>query len=232
MRYISQPMNIFRLKPRLYMILLVSVLTVIVGVYPPAHAENNDTPINIQVIVSLMELNEDGPDMEENNYNLTFFGAAAQKPFKKDIFEYGFETGADLSMENDTNVLSYSAGSSGGTLSVAIDNQWFFFDYFGGGYVAANIADRLRFYAGAGPMLIYGSWEFEPDKNDDGYEDNTESHLSAGIYGRAGIELAIIKRLSLGAGVREIASGLKFNDSSEDIKFEGPQVFFNVSLKI
>jgi hypothetical protein len=225
-------MNIFRIDSRLFLIHIISALAVIFGSHSPVHAQNNDTSINCQVICSLMELDEDGQDLEKKNYDLIFFGAAAQKPFKKDVFEYGFETGADLSMKNDTNVLSYSAGSSGGNVRVEIDNKWFVFDYYGGGYIAANVANRLRLYAGAGPMLIYGSWEFEPDDNDDQYEDNTESHLSAGIYGRAGLELTIIERMSIGAGVRGIASGLEFNDSPEKIKFEGPQIFFNVSFKI
>jgi opacity protein-like surface antigen len=232
MKNIPESMNIYRPRSRLFFICLIALIATIIGTSAPVFAENTDTPINCQVIVSLMELDEDASGMEEKNYDLTFFGAAAQKPFKKDIFEYGFETGANLSMENDTNVLNYSAGSSGGAVRVEIDNQWFLLDYFAGGYIAANFASRFRLYAGAGPLLIYGSWEFEPDENDDEYEDNTESHLSAGIYGRAGLEVAIIEKLSIGAGVRVVTTGLEFNDPPEEIKFEGPQVFFNVSLKI
>jgi hypothetical protein len=210
----------------------VFLIAMAAGVYSPASAENRDIPINCQVSVSLMEIDEDAPNMDENSYDLTFFGAAAQKPLYKNLLEYGLETGANFSMENDTNVVSYSVGSSGGTVKVEIDNTWFLLDYFGGGYVAANISKRLRLYAGAGPMLIYGSWEFEPDENDEGFDDDTESHLSAGIYARAALEVAVIEKMSFGAGVRAVASGLEFNDSHKDIKFEGPQYFFNVAFRI
>jgi hypothetical protein len=216
-------------KMWLYFFILTAAIA---GAHSPSLAQTSDLPVNCQVIVSLMELDEDAPGMEEKNYDLIFFGAAAQKPFYKDTLEYGFETGANLSMENDTNVLSYSAGSSGGTAKVAIDNTWFLFDYFGGGYVAANVASRLRLYAGAGPLLIYGSWEHDPDENDDEFDDDNESHLSAGVYGRAGIEVAIIDRLSIGGGVRAIATNLEFDDSLGEIKVEGPQYFFNISFKI
>jgi hypothetical protein len=215
-----------------FFILLIVLIAMIAGMNSPVLAENQDIPINCQVIVSLMELDEDAPDMEEKNYDLTFFGAAAQKPYYRNTFEYGFETGANLSMKNDTNVLSYSAGSSGGTIRAEIDNQWFLFDYFGGGYVAANIAKRLRLYAGAGPLLIYGSWEYDPDENDDDLDDENESHLSAGIYGRCGFEIALIEKMSIGAGIRAISTNLKFDDAFGDIKVEGNQVFFNVSFKI
>ena len=217
---------------RMFLFQSLVIMAILTGTLCPAFSENQELPVNCQVIVSLMEVDEDVPDMDDKTYDITFYGAAAQKPFKKDLFEYGFETGANLSMENDTNVLSASGGSSGGTIKVAIDNKMFLFDYFAGGYVAVNFAKRLRLYAGAGPLLIYGSWEHEPDNIYDEFDDETESKLSAGVYGRAGLEVAIIEKLSFGAGIRAITTGLEFDDSLGDIKVEGPQVFFNVSFKI
>ena len=208
------------------------VMAIIVGTNGPAFPETSAFPMNCQVIVSLMELDEDAPGLEEDSYDIAFYGAAAQKPFKKDLFEYGFEAGANLCIENDNNVLNASGGSSGGNITVGIDNKLFLFDYFMGGYAAVNPAKRLRLYAGAGPLLIYGSWEHEPDENEDEFDDNTESHLSAGIYGRAGVEVAICSEISLGAGVRALATGLEFNDAAGEIKVEGPQVFFNLSFGI
>jgi len=219
----------------LRLIITCLVILMMVIIHPPSSlfAESVPTPLNCQVIVSLMELDIDDTDFENKEYDLTFFGAAAQKPLKKkDAFECGFEVGANLSMHNDTDVLSYSGGSSGGTVNIAIDNKWFFLDYFTGGYVSVNMMKRLRLYAGAGPLLIYGSWEHEPEENQYEFDDNTESKLSAGVYGRAGLEVAIIEKLSIGAGIRAIATGLKFDDSVGDIQVEGPQYFFNISFKI
>ena len=195
-------------------------------------ADDTQPPLNIQVIVSMMKLDEDNSNFEDTEYDITFLGAAAQQAFSKNIFEYGFETGANVSMENDTNVLKYSIGSSGGTVKVAIDNKWFLMDYFAGGYAAVNVSKRLRIYTGAGPLLIYGSWKHEPDDDQNDFEDDRDSKLSAGGYARAGIEYAIVDLLSIGAGVRTIATGLEFNDSVGDVQIEGPQFFFNVSFKI
>jgi len=217
-----------------FFIQLLALIAIIAGTGYPAFCEDEELPMNCQVMVSLMELDEDSPDLDKETYDVTFYGAAAQKPFQKDVFEYGIETGANVCMENDTNVLSSSAGSSGGTIRVEIDNQLFLFDYFGGGYVAVNFAKRLRLYAGAGPLLIYGRWEHEPDENDGEIYDETESRLSAGLYGRAGIEVAIIEQMSIGGGIRAITTGLDFSsdNSAGEIKVEGPQVFFNLSFKI
>jgi opacity protein-like surface antigen len=198
----------------------------------PAYPRDNDKPLYCQAIVSLMELDQESPDMADDSHNLTFFGAAAQKPFHGDSFEFGFETGANFSMKNDTDVLYASVESSGTKARVAIDNEWFLFDYFGGGYVAANIARRLRLYAGAGPLLIYGSWSHEPEEDDSEFEDETESHLSGGLYARAGLEVFIFERVSLGGGVRAIATGLDFDDEAGEADVEGPQLFFNFTFKI
>jgi hypothetical protein len=222
--------DVMNLKTNLFQSIMV--LAIIAGTNGPAFSETSELPMNCQVIVSLMELDEDAPGLEEDSYDITFYGAAAQKPFNKELLEYGLEAGVNLCMENDNNVLHASAGSSGGSVRVAIDNELFLLDYFMGGYVAVNPAKRLRLYAGAGPLLIYGSWEHEPDENDDDLNDETESQLSAGVYGRAGIEVGISQKISVGAGIRAMTTGLEFNDSAGDVKVEGSQVFFNLSFRI
>ncbi|MEW6076888.1 MAG: hypothetical protein AB1724_03665 [Thermodesulfobacteriota bacterium] len=200
---------------------------------PPAYPlDGEKKPVYCQAIVSLMELEQDSPNLEEDSYDLTFFGAAAQKPLYGDRLEFGFETGGNFSMKNDTDVLYASVGSPNTNIAIDIDNEWFLFDYFGGGYVAATLAKRLRLYAGAGPLLIYGSWTHEPEENDQDLDDETESHLSAGLYARAGLEVFIFDRVSLGGGVRAIATGLDFDDDAGEIDVEGAQVFFNFTFKI
>lgn len=206
------------------------LITMIIGSSCPAFPETQQLPANCQVIVSMMELDDNSPSPDEKKHDLTFFGAAAQKPFYLEFLEYGFETGINFSMENDTDVLSASGGSSGGTVRVSIDNKMFFLDYFAGGYVAVHFANRVRLYAGAGPLLIFGMWEREHDDGE--YEDETESKLSAGIYGRVGFEFRIVEPVSIGAGIRGISTGLKFDDSQRDIEVEGLQVFFGISFKI
>lgn len=217
---------------RMIVFQIIAAAAVISGAHCPAFAETKDIPVNCQVIVSLMELDEEAPGMDEKTHDITFYGAAAQKPYKKELVEYGFETGANVCIENDSNVQRWSGGSSGGTIKVGIDNKIFLLDYFAGGYVAVNFAQRIRFYAGTGPLLIYGSWEYEPDDAYDEFDDNTESGLSAGIYGRAGLEVTLVRELSFGAGIRGIATGLKFDDDLGEIKVEGPQFFFHLSFKI
>jgi hypothetical protein len=222
--------TIMRLRPTAFPLIVLMAMGMLWA--SPAHSQDKDRPLYCQAIVSLMELEQDAPDLEEDSHDLTFFGVAAQKPFYGDRFEFGLETGGNFSMKNDTDVLYASVGSPGTTVAVDIDNDWFLFDYFGGGYVAANIARRIRLYAGAGPLLIYGSWSHEPEENDQDLDDETESHLSAGLYARAGLEVFIIDRVSLGGGVRAMATGLHFDDEAGEIDVEGAQMFFNFTFKI
>lgn len=184
-----------------------------------------------QIMLATMDLEEEEPGGGQGTYSMTYAGVAVQKPFGSQGLQVGFETGAYVSMDNDTRLISASSGPQGGTIHVEIKNNMLLFDYFAGGFVALELARRLRWYAGAGPLLIYGRRLVEQDADDDGEkEEETEADLSAGVYGRTGLEFFLTRRLGMGAGVRAMTSGLEFKETAGKIKIEGVQYYLNLSF--
>jgi len=106
-------------------------------------------------------------------------------------------------------------------------------DFFGGGYVSVDFAKRLRIYAGAGPLIIYGRREFEPeDSGSISIQTETESDLSVGVYGRMGLEFKLTDIFLVGVSLRGIKTSLEFNEPVGKIEIEGLQYFLNLSIKI
>jgi opacity protein-like surface antigen len=195
-------------------------------------ADENEDDIIIQCILAQMNLEEDDTDVQDDNYELPFLGVAVQKPFNENRLTYGLETGALLSWDNEKRHISASGGSSGGSATVVIDNQMFLFDYFLGGYVSIDIARRLRIYAGAGPLIVYGSRDMEPEEEDDTIQPVTESGVAFGVYARTGLELKIVDNFMIGAGLRSMTSGLEFEDEVGKNKVEGIQYYISISFNI
>jgi opacity protein-like surface antigen len=196
------------------------------------YAKDPDTPLYYcQVMGMNMTLEEEDADVDGDDYNLTIFGAAAQRPLKKNGLEYGYEFGLLFSMKNDSRLIEASSGPSGGVIKVQFENQMLLIDYFGGGYVGYSFSKRLRLYAAAGPLIVYGRRAFDSEEEDT-IKSEIESKLSAGLYGRAGIEFKITDIFMIGTGVRAVKSGLKFDEPAGKIRYEGIQYVFNITFLI
>jgi opacity protein-like surface antigen len=196
-------------------------------------ADENENGTIIQCILAQMNLEEDDTDVQDDTYELPFIGVAVQKPFNKKRLVYGLESGALLSFDNETRHINASGGSSGGSATVVIDNEMFLLDYFLGGYLSIEIARRLRLYAGAGPLIVYGSREIKPENEDDvTIQPVTESGIGFGAYARAGLELKIVDYFMIGAGLRTMTSGLEFEDEVGKNKIEGTQYYISISFKM
>lgn len=77
------------------------------------------------------------------------------------------------------------------------------FDYFAGGFFSFEPATWLRYSLGAGPMIIWSFWETEPEASTtEEVIVQSDSGFGLGIYARAGIDLFIIDKIGLNAGVR------------------------------
>ncbi|MBC2715390.1 MAG: hypothetical protein HF978_08785 [Desulfobacteraceae bacterium] len=200
---------------------------------PTGYAYGSEFPLHCQAMGMSMTLEEDDVNVDGDDYHFYLFGAAAQRPYHKNRLEYGIEGGLMFSMENDTRLVEISSGPDGGTIKVEFENQMLLIDYFGGGYVGFCLTKRLRLYAGAGPLIVYGRRAFDPEKNEDeSIKSEVESKLSAGFYGRTGIEFKITDNFMLGAGIRALTSGLKFKEPAGKIQYEGIQYVFSISYEI
>ncbi len=197
------------------------------------YALGPEVPLHCQVMGMSMTLEEEDVNVDGDDDKYFIFGAAAQRPYHENRLEYGLDVGLLFSMKNDTRHVEVSSGSPGGEIKIQFENQMLLIDYFAGGYIGFSFAKRLRLYAAAGPLIVYGRQEFDPEKNEyESVESEVESKLSAGLYGRTGIEFKIMDNFMIGAGIRAVTSGLKFKEPNGKIQYEGIQYVFNLSYKI
>lgn len=213
--------------------IFVAVLLLAVFIFNSHVLAEEETPLVCQIMVATLELEEEDSQVEDDTYDLTFFGVAAQKPFTNKSVTYGFETGTFFSLKADTRIVQASSGPSGGSLNVTFDNKLLVFDYFVGGYLGVSFAKRCRIYAGAGPLIIYGRRETDPEDDGSGaIQQETDSGLALGLYGRTGFEVSVTDVFMIGLGLRAITTGLEFDTPVGEIKVEGIQYFLNLSVKI
>ncbi len=211
---------------------MLAFLILMTNYTPTAYAWDSGAPLRCQVMGMHMAIEDDDADLDNDDYKFSIFGAAGQRAIHKDPFEYGLEVGLLFSIDNDRRYTSVSSGSDGGTVHVRFENKMLLIDYFGGGYVGYSFSKYLRLYAGAGPLIVYGRREYDPDENEYDDDSEVESKLSLGLYGRTGIEFSITDNFMIGGGIRALTSGLEFNESNSKIKYEGIQYVFNLTFKI
>lgn len=217
----------------IYCTLMLAFLLLMINFTSPAYAWDPEAPLRCQVMGMHMAIEDDDADADNDDYKFSIFGAAGQRSVHKGPLEYGLEVGLLFSMDNDRRYTSVSSGSDGGTVHVRFENKMLLIDYFGGGYVGYSFSKYLRLYAGAGPLIVYGRKEYEPDDDDydsDGSE--VESKLSVGLYARTGVEFSITDNFMIGGGIRALTSGLEFKEPNGKIKYEGIQYVFNLTFKI
>jgi len=170
-------------------------------------------------------------DLEGDDYDVSIFGADVQKPFGGGTFKYGIETGAFFSMDSDVRSFSVSSGSSGGTVAVSVDVKSLLIDYFFGVYLGFEPAKWLRLNVGAGPLLIWGERETEPEASAPEYiSSESESGFGAGLYARAGIDIFLTENSGLNVGARINETTLSFKDTTGKVDIEGWQYYFGITF--
>ncbi len=178
-----------------------------------------------------MTIENDDPQVDGGDYDINIFGVDAQKPLGRGIFKYGLETGALLSLDSHLRRFSASSGSGGGSASVSIDISSLLIDFFFGGYVALEPVRWLRLYAGAGPLLIYGRREIEPETPvPEPFSYETDSGIGAGLYARAGIDILFTDYFGLNAGARITETTLSLEDTAASVDIKGWQYYAGLAF--
>jgi hypothetical protein len=171
------------------------------------------------------------PDLEGGDYDIRILGADVQKPFGGGTFKYGIETGALFSLDSDVRHFSASSGPGGGQVTVSVDVNSLLFDYFFGGYLSFEPTKWLRLNMGAGPLLIYGMRETEPEASaPEDITSESESGFGAGLYARAGIDIFLTEELGLNVGARISESTLSFEDTAGKVDVEGWQYYLGIAF--
>lgn len=159
-------------------------------------------------------------------------GAWMTQPQGGDRFQYGLECSFLMGFRFDKLNYLY-LGGNGAYASLSV-SMWAF-DFAGGAY--ANLfldqGQKVRIYAGAGPLINYAHYRTDLDKNpdptipDDAPENEiaSESAFGIGVYARTGAEIRLHEFGMLGLGVRGTWSNVDFTEfeggSSELIGLAG-----------
>jgi hypothetical protein len=158
--------------------------------------------------------------------------AAVQKPLAGDKLKFGVEGGGIFSFKTDRWIVDLSNGNA----TIHIENSSLLADLFFGGFAATDIGQRLRVYAGAGPLIIFGHQKIEPDHPEiDPYHNYYKSSVSdwdVGIYGRAGFEFRFTEEYSAGFGVRWMESRLEFEHPGGKTDIKGLQALLTLSVNL
>ena len=178
-----------------------------------------------------MIIPNDDPDLKGDDHDVRFLGADAQKPFGGGTFKYGIETGALFRLDSDVRRFSASSGGGGGQVTVSVDVNSLLFDFFFGGYLSFEPTKWLRLNMGAGPLLIYGMRETEPEASaPEDITSESESGFGAGLYARAGIDILLTEKIGISVGARISESTLSFEDTAGKVDVEGWQYYFGIAF--
>ncbi|MEW6076789.1 MAG: hypothetical protein AB1724_03150 [Thermodesulfobacteriota bacterium] len=194
-----------------------------------------------QFLIGFTALDEDEIDFKEveglenfdlkdkmNLSDMISIGAAGYSNLAGEKTALGVEYGAIFSgMADDVD-----STTANGQTEMSADGSLLLFDIFLGPQINTRAGDKIRFYCGAGPLLMYGhiSADFEQDGTEETDEidiSENDSALGVGGYLRFGAEFSISRDSALGMGFRWFTASLDFNDTLGDVDINGPQVFFN-----
>jgi len=177
-----------------------------------------------------IETTDAGPD--DGSYDITIFGADAQKTYGGTIFTFGIETGAIFSWDSDVQYFSASSGSGGGTVKVRVDVNSFMMDYFFGAFIGFEPAKWFRLTVGTGPLLICGTRSTEPEESaPEEFTADSVIEFGAGVYARACADIFFTESFGLNTGVRKNETTLSFNDPSGDIEIDGWQYYIGLAFR-
>ncbi len=165
------------------------------------------------------DVDGDEGDLDE----IPLIGGGAQHKLGGERIDYGLE--GLLSFGGIANASAFAIG--GGGAVVAVDVDLLIFDLYGGPFVSTFIGDRLRLYAGAGPLLEWADYS----QSDDGSDDHG-SGFGFGTYVRAGIELVLPSRTMIGLGARWSDTTVDLGGELGDLDMEGLQLLLTVSRGI
>jgi hypothetical protein len=213
---------------RLAVLLFVTLPSCAIGGDPRDLSPSRDTgPVAAQALIGAVffddvEFSRTDPGdptqtAEVDLSTMPVLGVAGQMPLAGESLELGFEAGLLFSWwRADSKVV---AGGSG-TIVVLIDTQLVLADLFAGAYLSTIVADSLRLYLGAGPLMMWGDLDLEDETGS-----SSDSAFGVGGYVRGGVEYRLKDGSFLGLGVRALTSDLDFdNSAAANVDLDGLQV--------
>lgn len=167
-----------------------------------------------------------GPAVEGDSSGLDqmpLLGGGGQWKLGGQSLDYGLEL--LFSMEGRGNASAFAVGGGGATIAVDVD--LFVLDMYGGPFISKFLGDKLRWYAGAGPMLQWADY----DQHSNLFHDSG-SGFGFGGYVRTGLEMILPSRTMIGLGVLWSDTTVDLDSGLGDLHMQGYQVLFTVSRGI
>lgn len=191
-----------------------------------------EPPLIGHVHFGKMVIQNDDPTVDGGDYEINTIGLDVQKTLHPGALIYGYETGAMVSLDSTVRRFRASSGSEGGRVAVAVDIDSILVDYYFGGYLGIEPVRWFRLYAGAGPLIIWGSRETKTEATaTEPANSDSESGLGVGLYGRAGVDILFTETFGINAGVRVTETTLSFEDAVGDVDLEGWQYYAGFAFR-
>ncbi len=214
-----------------WVILMVGTILLVISGSPALSSEVEDMMVG-HAFYGKMNIENNDSDVGGGDFVISVFGADGQKALGGDTVRYGWETGAFFSIDSDSRTVAASGGSSGGQVLVAVDVNSIMIDYFLGGYFGFEPNEHFRLYVGAGPLIIWGKRETEPEESAPDYVKSvSESDIGAGLYARAGLDIFLNEQFGFFAGARVTNTTLNFEDDAGTVYIEGYQYYGGIAFR-
>jgi len=156
--------------------------------------------------------------------NLPVIGGGGQLKLAGESFDFGVEAMMSFAFRSDLE--AFAVGGGGAT--VVLDVDVLVFDIFGGPFVSKLFGDRVRLYAGAGPIVHF----LEYSQQDDTSTMNEDtSGFGAGVYTRGGIEFLLPSGTLVGFGVRYSDADVDLGAGLGDFELRGVQALITVTRR-
>jgi len=219
-----------RLKYTPYLV----VVTLLLSLYGPglakASSETKAHHNRVQGLIGVMEFKSDTytrQDSAGDNYQ----GKMPTIPVFGGMWQYGLFGGDTVTLGAEGGILfgfdSYSTTLIGGGngLYVHIKNKFFLIDGMIGLNIDIHPGNRVRLYAGAGPLLMYGNLKTDNDDEAsiDIIEDESAGAADIGLYARAGFEIRVTKATFCGFQARYVDAELDFGRDLGEFDMQGMQ---------
>ncbi len=225
----------------------------------PAWAEGTvygDT--RLQAYLGVMELNDQtgelqadlgdgnaGEPVDIDFANLLYFGVDGETPMNKPNsgFEWGVNAGISMGWEGGDTEFAGRVNEGGGTVAFRIDNDMLVIEGHIGPYLRTHFGEKVDFYLGGGPAIIYAEHDVDDGSNDAEVAptslttangtiiltDDSSSDTVIGFYARAGLEFDMGGGRSWGLGVKYLGAEMDFNDTVGEVDLEGYSIMLTYS---
>lgn len=155
----------------------------------------------------------------DDDASLPTIGAAIVKPLVGRRLRLGIEGGGTIGWDGEIRTVVVTNGGA----FLDADNDLVVADLFVGAAADLLLGERLRLYAGAGPLLQFASIEADWDDPLQGPVRLDEDGFGGGTYARAGLEIELDSGLCLGLGVRFVNSSVDLGSAIDEVDLEEVQ---------